>query len=214
MRAMQPWEPLFWFVMFVGFAFAYLPNVWMVAKVLKHGLTTVRGNPKPAKGHAEHAASHAHHSEHGGRKASLASHGSKKLAPAFAPTAAQQAATAGVTRLCCLQAWSWISTHRPRPRGPWRPRRWRAEDDYRYRRLTWVNLLPMKQPEHNAQHDADQQRCRQRQVESEILALDNDIARQTPNAKLCKQWPQYAYGHKNHAEDDEQPRHCRNPIAR
>lgn len=33
MRAMQPWEPLFWFVMslgvIIGFAFAYLPNVWM-----------------------------------------------------------------------------------------------------------------------------------------------------------------------------------------
>ena len=40
MRAMQPWEPLFWFVMslgvIVGFAVAYAPNVWMVSKLLKH----------------------------------------------------------------------------------------------------------------------------------------------------------------------------------
>src|SRR5919109_2672436 len=50
MRAMQPWEPLFWFVMslgvIVGFAMAYLPNLWMVGKELKHGLMTVRGNSK------------------------------------------------------------------------------------------------------------------------------------------------------------------------
>src|SRR5882724_8843757 len=36
MRAMQPWQPLFWFVMslgvIVGFAAAYPANVWMVAK--------------------------------------------------------------------------------------------------------------------------------------------------------------------------------------
>ena len=46
MRAMQPWEPLFWFVMslgvIVGFFVAYAPNFWLVQKQLKHGLMTER----------------------------------------------------------------------------------------------------------------------------------------------------------------------------
>ncbi|MBA2686291.1 MAG: DUF4396 domain-containing protein [Gemmatimonadaceae bacterium] len=48
MRAMWPGEPLFWFVMsmglIVGFAIAYPVNVWLVARKLKHGLMTVRGD--------------------------------------------------------------------------------------------------------------------------------------------------------------------------
>jgi len=58
MRAMQPTEPVFWFVMslgvVVGFAVAYPVNVWMVARNLKHGLMTVRGNQPPMQ-HTEHA---------------------------------------------------------------------------------------------------------------------------------------------------------------
>ncbi len=50
MRAMWPGEPLFWFVMSVGitagFALAYPINVWLVSKKLKHGLMTVRDEPK------------------------------------------------------------------------------------------------------------------------------------------------------------------------
>jgi len=46
MRAMNPWELLFWGVMSVGvavgFAIAYPVNVWMVSKGLKHGLMTER----------------------------------------------------------------------------------------------------------------------------------------------------------------------------
>jgi len=51
MRAMEPTEPQFWFVMsmgvIVGFATAYPVNVWLVAQGLKHGLMTVR----PAEAH-------------------------------------------------------------------------------------------------------------------------------------------------------------------
>jgi hypothetical protein len=58
MRAMEPTEPVFWFVMslgvVVGFAVAYLVNVWMVARNLKHGLMTVREN-QPSMQHTEHA---------------------------------------------------------------------------------------------------------------------------------------------------------------
>jgi hypothetical protein len=46
MRAMNPSEPQFWFVMSVaviaGFATAYPINLWLVAKNLKHGLMTER----------------------------------------------------------------------------------------------------------------------------------------------------------------------------
>jgi hypothetical protein len=46
MRAMEPTQPQFWFVMsigvIVGFATAYPVNVWLVAQGLKHGLMTVR----------------------------------------------------------------------------------------------------------------------------------------------------------------------------
>jgi manganese oxidase len=47
MRAMNPTEPQFWFVMsvsvIVGFATAYPINVWMVGQQMKHGLMTLRG---------------------------------------------------------------------------------------------------------------------------------------------------------------------------
>ena len=70
MRAMEPSEPLFWFVMslgvIVGFAVAYPVNVWMVSKNLKHGLMTVRpeGSRGAASAHGSGHASHASHSAH------------------------------------------------------------------------------------------------------------------------------------------------------
>jgi uncharacterized protein DUF4396 len=60
MRAMEPTQPQFWFVMsigvVVGFATAYPVNVWLVAKGLKHGLMTVRPAQPTAtpNGHAHH----------------------------------------------------------------------------------------------------------------------------------------------------------------
>jgi len=62
MRAMQPWEPLFWGVMslgvIVGFAVAYAPNVWMVAKLLKHGLMTGRKEKEQESAPARHREGH------------------------------------------------------------------------------------------------------------------------------------------------------------
>lgn len=53
MRAMWPGEPLFWMVMSIGviagFAVAYPVNVWMVARGMKHGLMTERGDAAPSK---------------------------------------------------------------------------------------------------------------------------------------------------------------------
>ncbi len=115
MRAMQPWEPLFWFVMslgvIVGFAVAYAPNVWMVAKLLKHGLMTERAEKQSARTHGSgrHAqaakATHAHAGNPGPKKYSAkmaGGHADMKLSPAFAPTVAQQAALAGVTALILI----------------------------------------------------------------------------------------------------------------
>lgn len=52
MRAMWPSEPLFWMVMslgvIAGFAVAYPVNVWMVARGMKHGLMTDRGDAAKA----------------------------------------------------------------------------------------------------------------------------------------------------------------------
>jgi len=60
MRAMNPSEPQFWFVMsmtvILGFATAYPINVWMVGQRLKHGLMTERRDP-----HSGHAAMHGAH---------------------------------------------------------------------------------------------------------------------------------------------------------
>ena len=61
MRAMEPSEPLFWFVMslgvIVGFTVAYPVNVWMVSKNLKHGLMTVH----PAQSsHSSHSSRSGH----------------------------------------------------------------------------------------------------------------------------------------------------------
>ncbi len=106
MRAMQPWEPLFWFVMslgvIVGFAAAYPFNVWMVAKRLKHGLMTQRANPggHHERAHQDHRP--ANHLPHGGEREPAGTHKDMKLSPAFAPTVAQQAAMAGATTIMLL----------------------------------------------------------------------------------------------------------------
>ncbi len=70
MRAMEPTEPQFWFVMslgvIVGFFVAYPVNVWLVAQGLKHGLMTVRPGDWPSSAAASRspdgagALAHAH----------------------------------------------------------------------------------------------------------------------------------------------------------
>ena len=68
MRAMWPTEPLFWFVMSlgvtVGFIIAYPVNVWLVAKGMKHGLMTVRGDEEKNTSNMQHSpSSHEGHSQ-------------------------------------------------------------------------------------------------------------------------------------------------------
>lgn len=76
MRAMEPSEPLYWFVMslgmIVGFTVAYPVNVWMVAKNLKHGLMTVR-----ADGHGSKQADQGEHGSGHGSLPSRSAHGMK-----------------------------------------------------------------------------------------------------------------------------------------
>jgi FtsP/CotA-like multicopper oxidase with cupredoxin domain len=104
MRAMEPWQPLFWFVMslgvIVGFAVAYPFNLWMVAKGLKHGLMTERSNPGGLHEHTGHDAPTKGHRR--GDKEQTPGHGKMELPPAFAPTVAQQAAMAGGTAIMLL----------------------------------------------------------------------------------------------------------------
>jgi hypothetical protein len=65
MRAMESSELLFWGVMSLGvtagFVTAYPANVWMVARRLKHGLMTARGNHK---GHRSRNTAKSTHAEH------------------------------------------------------------------------------------------------------------------------------------------------------
>lgn len=117
MRGMWPGELLFWGVMAlgvgVGFATAYPFNVWLVAKGLKHGLMTDRG--ETAKHRAAHAPEHAGHTS-GHReparepsKASHDGHGSA-LSRAFAPTRTQVAAMASFTTLMLVAGFAWPFT--------------------------------------------------------------------------------------------------------
>jgi FtsP/CotA-like multicopper oxidase with cupredoxin domain len=65
MRAMDPAQPQFWFVMsmgvIVGFATAYPVNVWMVAQGLKHGLMTQRSAGSRGSKGTTHRSEHSGH---------------------------------------------------------------------------------------------------------------------------------------------------------
>jgi FtsP/CotA-like multicopper oxidase with cupredoxin domain len=125
MRAMQPWQPLFWFVMslgvIAGFIVAYAPNFWLVQKQLKHGLMTDRATAaaKPQRtrtkgsghAHAGHPGMASHAKAEAGRSPNTRTggegdksgpgmeHGGDKLPPALAPTVPQLVALAGVTAI-------------------------------------------------------------------------------------------------------------------
>jgi FtsP/CotA-like multicopper oxidase with cupredoxin domain len=69
MRAMDPFEPMFWFVMslgvIAGFVFAYPFNVWMIRRGLKHGLMTER--PPGSRFDVRKKSHHGHSDRHAGR---------------------------------------------------------------------------------------------------------------------------------------------------
>jgi manganese oxidase len=98
MRAMDPFELLFWGVMslgvIVGFAFAFPFNIWMVEKGLKHGLMTVREAPVQASAHAGH--------DMGSRMNEQQHSSHSDLPPAWAPTGLQQAALSVVATFLLL----------------------------------------------------------------------------------------------------------------
>jgi hypothetical protein len=104
-RAMQPWQPLFWFVMslgvIVGFAAAYPANIWMVAKRLKHGLMTARKS-KHANLSEEHRPPEHHTDRSLHEQSGHEGHGGGGLSPAASPTFAQQAAMVGASGLLLL----------------------------------------------------------------------------------------------------------------
>ncbi len=98
MRAMDPFELIFWGVMslgvIVGFAFAFPFNIWMVTVKLKHGLMTLRDAPAQASAHAGH--------DMGGRVNEPQHSSHSELPPAWAPTVPQQAALSGVATFLLL----------------------------------------------------------------------------------------------------------------
>lgn len=121
MRAMWPGELLFWGVMAlgvgVGFAVAYPFNVWLVAKGLKHGLMTDRGEtakphaPKKDAVHAHEHAGHGRSANHAGNsRDSRHEQHSGRLPPAFAPTRTQVAAMASFTTLMLVAGFAWPFT--------------------------------------------------------------------------------------------------------
>src|SRR3989454_8324027 len=109
MRAMMPTELLFWGVMslgvIAGFTMAYPANVWLVARRLKHGLTTERrpggrfdlkkGKAAPAHTSGKHCERASHEQDAGGGHHSNGGHHD---VPSDA-TPAQRAAPAGVSLL-------------------------------------------------------------------------------------------------------------------
>ena len=113
MRAMDPAEPTFWFVMslgvVVGFAIAFPVNVWMVARGMKHGLMTVRpgGDHEAASSHTQHTGA----PSHGSKRGSDHEHdgpGAEPLVPVV--TRPQLVAVAVVTTLALFATPLWAAS--------------------------------------------------------------------------------------------------------
>ncbi len=116
MRAMWPGEMLFWGVMAlgigVGFAIAYPFNVWLVAKGLKHGLMTQRGQMAGDK-QGQHQGAHAPGGENRQEQAGSHQHhgsGQDHANRAFAPTRIQIAAMASFTSIMLIAGFAYPFT--------------------------------------------------------------------------------------------------------
>ncbi|MCJ9749798.1 multicopper oxidase domain-containing protein [Neorhizobium sp. BETTINA12A] len=118
MRAMWPEEMLFWGVMAlgigVGFAIAYPFNVWLVAKGLKHGLMTERGQ-MAGDMHGQHRQEGAHAYGDENRQEQAGSHqhhvsGQDHANRAFAPTRVQIAAMASFTSIMLVAGFAYPFT--------------------------------------------------------------------------------------------------------
>jgi hypothetical protein len=68
-------------------------------------------------------------------------------------------------------------------------------------------LLPIDQPEHSGENQANDQRCRQRQIQPKVPAFDDDVAGQTAEARLGEQRPQRADDDQNQTKKDQPARH-------
>src|ERR1700674_4628553 len=100
MRAMWPGELLFWFVMSLGvvagFFVAYPINVWLVAKGMKHGLMTVRQEPRSEHPSDKDGRSHGVDSGHSHQE------NGHQMQPGLGVTRTQIATLTGCTLLALL----------------------------------------------------------------------------------------------------------------
>src|SRR5262249_764105 len=63
---------------------------------------------------------------------------------------------------------------------------------------------PVEEPQDDAEHGADQQRCRERDVKPEVLAFDDDIAGQTAKAYPGDQRPEQPGSQQRQTENDKE----------
>src|SRR5262249_51528183 len=135
----------------------------------------------------------------------------ERLAPATAPstwsaTPTLRWRTASWWSRCSAPTGPAVGADRPQPPG----RRNRATGRPAHR----VGVSPLahstaKEPEHEAQHDADQERGGKRNVDPRALALDDDVTRQAAEPKSLAQQPDEPDGDQDQAYDDQHLRHLR-----
>ena len=63
---------------------------------------------------------------------------------------------------------------------------------------------PVEEPQDDAQHGTDHQRCRERDIKPEVLALDDDIAWQAAKACPGDQRPEQSGRQQRQAENDKE----------
>ena len=62
---------------------------------------------------------------------------------------------------------------------------------------------PVEEPQDDAEHDTDQQRCRERDIKSEVVTLDDDITGQAANSCPGNQWPEQSGSQQRQPENDK-----------
>lgn len=62
---------------------------------------------------------------------------------------------------------------------------------------------PVEEPQDDAEHDTDQQRCRERDIKSEVVTLDDDITGQAANSCPGNQRPEQSGSQQRQPENDK-----------
>ena len=91
-----------------------------------------------------------------------------------------------------------IDDGRPRGVQPGRSGEHRCEGEHRLR-----SQLTVEQPKQQAQRDADDDRCHDRDVDSDIFPLNDDVAGQSSKSEFFRQKPCHADGNKDDSDEDQ-----------